>query len=215
MSHVTRQHPERTKRPDIGGERAANAYAGPVRIDLPGPGFTTSVFYNRKREPIDLTLTFTTEEATASDAIYLSDHVGDERKLSLGSHELTLAAPRQTFNAFGKNWAWVGGRDACGPLSERDHADVHPADPGNGDVPHNPRDRRRADGGNQLGRAARDWQIPTGGAITFGAVLDTLVVRALELVACARAYAARWRSGPVDRRVVRPIRRRHVVVVPG
>ena len=109
MSHVTRQHPERTKRPDIGGERAANAYAGPVRIDLPGPGFTTSVFYNRKREPIDLTLTFTTEEATASDAIYLSDHVGDERKLSLGSHELTLAAPRQTFNAFGKNWAWVGG----------------------------------------------------------------------------------------------------------
>ena len=29
--------------------------------------------------------------------------------LSLGSHQLTLAAPRQTFNAYGKNWAWVGG----------------------------------------------------------------------------------------------------------
>ena len=108
MSHVTRQHPQRTKRPDIRGERAANAYAGPVRIDLPGPGFITSVFYNRTRAPIDLALTFTTAEATSA-AIHLSDHAGTERMLSLGSHQLTLAAPRQTFNAYGKNWAWVGG----------------------------------------------------------------------------------------------------------
>jgi hypothetical protein len=109
MSHVTRQHPDRAKRPDIRGERAANAYAGPVRIDLPGPGFVTSVFYNRKRAPIDLTLTFATEEATSADGIHLSDHIGNEQTLSPGSHQLTLAAPRQTFNAFGKNWAWVAG----------------------------------------------------------------------------------------------------------
>ena len=109
MSHVTRQHPERTKRPDIRGERAAHAYAGPVRIDLPGLGFTTSVFYNRKRAPIDLTLSFSSAEETSADAIRLSDHVGNEQTLGLGSHDLTLAAPRQTFNAFGKNWAWIGG----------------------------------------------------------------------------------------------------------
>ena len=109
MSHVTRQHPQRAKRPDIRGERAANAYAGPVRIDLPGPGFTTTVFYNRKRAPMDLALTFTTTEATSADAIHLSDHAGNEQALSPGSHNLTLAAPRQTFNAFGKNWAWIGG----------------------------------------------------------------------------------------------------------
>ena len=109
MSHVTRQHPDRAKRPDIRGERAANAYAGPVRIDLPGPGFITSVFYNRKREPIDLTLTFSAGDEPSADAIHLSDHLGNERTLGLGSHQLTLAAPRQTFNAFGKNWAWVGG----------------------------------------------------------------------------------------------------------
>ncbi len=109
MSHVTRQHPERTKRPDIRGERAANAYAGPVRIDLPGPGFTTSVLYNRNRAPIDLTLAFTASEDPSAEAIYLSDHAGNEQTLSPGSHQLTLAAPRQTFNAFGKNWAWVGG----------------------------------------------------------------------------------------------------------
>ena len=109
LSHVTRQHPDRAKYPDIRGERAANAYAGPVRIDLPGPGFVTSVFYNRKREPIDLTLTFATDEEDSTDGIHLSDHTGNERTLSLGSHQLTLAAPRQTFNAFGKNWAWVAG----------------------------------------------------------------------------------------------------------
>ena len=109
MSHVTRQHPQRAKQPDIRGERAANAYAGPVRIDLPGPGFTTTVLYNRKRAPMDLALTFTTTEATSADAIHLSDHAGNEQTLSPGSHQLTLAAPRQTFNAFGKNWAWIGG----------------------------------------------------------------------------------------------------------
>ena len=109
MSHVTRQHPDRAKRPDIRGERAANAYAGPVRIDLPGPGFTTSVFYNRQREPIDLTLTFSAGDEPSTDSIHLSDHVGNERTLDVGSHQLTLAAPRQTFNAYGKNWAWVGG----------------------------------------------------------------------------------------------------------
>ena len=67
------------------------------------------MFYNRKRAPIDLTLTFATDEATPADAIHLSDHIGNEQTLSLGSHDLTLAAPRQTFNAYGKNWAWVGG----------------------------------------------------------------------------------------------------------
>ena len=109
LSHVTRQHPDRRKRPAIGGERAANAYAGPVRIDLPGPGFVTSVVYNRARTPIDLTLTFTSTDSTAAGAIHLSDHAGNEQVLRPGAHRLTLAAPRRTFNAFGKNWAWVGG----------------------------------------------------------------------------------------------------------
>ncbi len=109
LSHVTRQHPDRAKYPDIRGERAANAYAGPVRIDLPGPGFVTSVFYNRKREPIDLTLSFSADDERSDSAIHLSDHIGNEQTLSPGSHQLTLAAPRQTFNAFGKNWAWVAG----------------------------------------------------------------------------------------------------------
>ena len=109
MSHVTRQHPDLGKWPAIGGERAANAYAGPVRIDLPGPGFVTSVLYNRARTPIDLTLTFAAANGTSTDAIHLSDHAGNERLLDPGSHPLTLAAPRSTFNAFGKNWAWVGG----------------------------------------------------------------------------------------------------------
>ncbi len=111
MSHVTRQHPGIAKRPNIRGEQAANAYAGPVRIDLPGPGFVTSVFYNRQRQPLDLTLTFASAAGADASApsIHLSNHAGAERTLGLGAHTLTLAAPRHTFNAYGKNWAWVGG----------------------------------------------------------------------------------------------------------
>ena len=109
MSHISRQHPNRGKWPAISGERAAHAYLGPVRIDLPGPGFVTSVFYNRARTPIDLTLTFAAAEGTRSDAIHVSDHAGNERTLNPGSHVFTLAAPRHTFNAYGKNWAWIGG----------------------------------------------------------------------------------------------------------
>lgn len=109
MSHVTRRHPNRGKWPNIRGERAANAYAGPVRIDLPGPGFVTSVFYNRQRQPLDLTLTFSQTDSATSPVIHLADHAGRERRLAPGNHRLTLGPPRSTFNAFGKNWAWVGG----------------------------------------------------------------------------------------------------------
>ena len=109
MSHVTRQHPDRRKWPDISGERAANAYFGPVRIDLPGPGFVTSVIYNRQRQPLDLTLTLSPADAAADPVIHLADHAGRERKLEPGVYRLTLQPPRSTFNAYGKNWAWVGG----------------------------------------------------------------------------------------------------------
>ncbi len=109
LAHVAHQHPQRRKLPDVGGERAAHAYAGPVRIDLPGPGFVTSVFYNRGREPVELSLSFEPSEGEPAGAIHLSDHVGNERRLEAGSHVLRLEAPRKTFNAYGKNWAWVGG----------------------------------------------------------------------------------------------------------
>ena len=109
MSHVTRQHPNRGKWPNISGERAANAYAGPVRIDLPGSGFVTSVLYNRERQPLDLTLTLSRTASTSSSIIHLADHAGRERSLAPGDHRLTLGPPRSTFNAYGKNWAWVGG----------------------------------------------------------------------------------------------------------
>lgn len=109
MSHVTRQHPDRRKWPDISGERAANAYFGPVRIDLPGEGFVTSVIYNRQRQPLDMTLTFSPAESAVDPLIHLADHAGRERKLEPGTYRLTLAPPRSTFNAYGKNWAWVGG----------------------------------------------------------------------------------------------------------
>ncbi len=109
MSHVTRQHPDRGKWPNISGERAANAYAGPVRIDLPGPGFVTSVLYNRERQPLDLTLTLSRTDFSSSSIIHLADHAGRERSLAPGDHRLTLGPPRSTFNAYGKNWAWVGG----------------------------------------------------------------------------------------------------------
>ena len=58
---------------------------------------------------IDLTLTFAAAEGTRSDAIHVSDHAGNERTLNPGSHVFTLGAPRHTFNAYGKNWAWIGG----------------------------------------------------------------------------------------------------------
>ena len=109
MSHVTRQHPDRRKWPDISGERAANAYFGPVRIDLPGQGFVTSVIYNRQREPLDMTLTFSVTDSAPDPVIHLADYAGRERKLEPGDYRLTLAPPRSTFNAYGKNWAWVGG----------------------------------------------------------------------------------------------------------
>jgi hypothetical protein len=109
MSHVTRQHPNRGKWPNISGERVANAYFGPVRIDLPGPGFITSVIYNRQRQPLDITLTFSQTDAAASPIIHLADHAGRERMLEPGTYRLTLDPPRSTFNAYGKNWAWVGG----------------------------------------------------------------------------------------------------------
>ncbi len=109
MSHVTRQHPDRRKWPNISGERAANAYFGPVRIDLPGPGFVTSVIYNRKRQPIDMTLTLTSADPATDPAVHLADHAGRERKLEPGTYRLSLQPPRSTFNAYGKNWAWVGG----------------------------------------------------------------------------------------------------------
>ncbi len=109
LAHVDRQHPQRRKLPDVGGERAAHAYAGPVRIDLPGPGFVTSVFYNRGREPVELELSFEPSKSQPAGAIHLSDQVGNERMLEVGSHVLRLEAPRKTFNAYGKNWAWVGG----------------------------------------------------------------------------------------------------------
>ena len=109
LAHVDRRHPQRRKLPDVSGERAAHAYAGPVRIDLPGPGFVTSVFYNRAREPVELTLSFEPSEGQPADTVHLSDHVGNERMLEVGSHVLRLEAPRKTFNAYGKNWAWVGG----------------------------------------------------------------------------------------------------------
>ena len=109
MSHVTRQHPDRRKWPNISGERAANAYFGPVRIDLPGPGFVTSVIYNRQRQPLDMSLTFRPTDSAADSVIHLADHAGRERRLDPGAYRLTLAPPRSTFNAYGKNWAWVGG----------------------------------------------------------------------------------------------------------
>ena len=109
MSHVTRQHPDRRKWPDIRGERAANAYFGAVRIDLPGPGFVTSVIYNRQRQPLDMSLTFGLRDSEANAVIHLADHAGRERRLDPGTYRLTLAPPRSTFNAYGKNWAWVGG----------------------------------------------------------------------------------------------------------
>ena len=109
MSHVTRRHPDRRKWPDISGERAANAYFGPVRIDLPGQGFVTSVIYNRQREPLDMTLTFSVTDSGPDPVIHLADHAGRERELEPGIHQLNLAPPRSTFNAYGKNWAWVGG----------------------------------------------------------------------------------------------------------
>ena len=109
MSHVTRLHPERRKWPNISGERAANAYFGPVRIDLPGPGFVTSVIYNRQRLALDMTLTFDSTDSAVDPVIHLADHAGRERKLEPGVYRLTLQPPRSTFNAYGKNWAWVGG----------------------------------------------------------------------------------------------------------
>lgn len=109
MSHVSRQHPDRRKWPDISGERAANAYFGPVRIDLPGQGFVTSVIYNRQRQPLDMTLTFSVTDSAPDPVIHLADHAGRERNLGPGNYRLTLAPPRSTFNAYGKNWAWVGG----------------------------------------------------------------------------------------------------------
>ena len=109
MSHVTRQHPDRRKWPDISGERAANAYFGPVRIDLPGQGFVTSVIYNRQRKPMDMTLTFSVTDSAPDPVIHLADHTGRERRMEPGTYRLTLDPPRSTFNAYGKNWAWVGG----------------------------------------------------------------------------------------------------------
>ncbi len=115
MSHVTRQHPDRRKRPDICGERVAFAYRDLVRIDLPGPGFITSVVYNRDLNPRVLKASFAQGDGGPADLIpgegpiFMSDHVGNERRLDLGEHSFNLGAPRSTFEAFGKTYAWVAG----------------------------------------------------------------------------------------------------------
>ena len=133
MSHVTRQHPDRSKRPSIGGERAANAYFGPVRIDLPGPGFVTSVIYNRQRQPLDMTLTFSAMDSAADPIIHLADHAGSERTLEPGDYRLTLQPPRSTFNAYGKNWAWVGGGTHVARYSDTVRLTTDPAIPESAD----------------------------------------------------------------------------------
>ena len=129
MSHVTRQHPDRRKWPNISGERAANAYFGPVRIDLPGQGFVTSVFYNRQRRPLDMTLTFRPRGSDDAPVIHLADHAGRERTLEPGVYRLTLQPPRSTFNAYGKNWAWVGGGTHVVRYSDTVSLSTNPAIP--------------------------------------------------------------------------------------
>lgn len=129
MSHATRQHPDRRKWPNISGERAAHAYLGPVRIDLPGPGFVTSVLYNRQRQPLDMTLTFSPTDSAADSVIHLADHAGRERSLAPGDHQLTLGPPRSTFNAYGKNWAWVGGGTQVVRYSDTVRLSTDPAIP--------------------------------------------------------------------------------------
>ena len=129
MSHVTRQHPDQGKWPNISGERAANAYFGPVRIDLRGPGFVTSVIYNRQRQPLDMMLTFNSTDSAADPVIHLADHAGRERMLEPGDYRLTLQPPRSTFNAFGKNWAWVGGGTHIVRYSDTVRLSTNPAIP--------------------------------------------------------------------------------------
>ena len=69
----------------------------------------TSVIYNRQRKPMDMTLTFSVTDSAPDPVIHLADHTGRERRMEPGTYRLTLDPPRSTFNAYGKNWAWVGG----------------------------------------------------------------------------------------------------------
>ncbi len=108
LSHVTRQHPDQRKRPDIHGERVAFAYRDLIRIDLPGPGFVTTVIYNRDLRPRALDATFT-DPSGAGGPIFTSDHVGNESTFAPSRQTFELAPPRSTFQAYGKTYAWVAG----------------------------------------------------------------------------------------------------------
>ncbi|MBM4438547.1 MAG: hypothetical protein FJ029_15295, partial [Actinobacteria bacterium] len=104
LSHITRGHPGRKKTPNICGPSAYN-YRGIVRIDLPGPGFVATVFYNRDGRQRDLELTFT----GSGGPIVGADPTGKEQTLPAGKSTVKLETSATCFTAYGTLFCFLGG----------------------------------------------------------------------------------------------------------
>lgn len=137
MSHVTRQHPQRAKRPDIRGELAANAYAGPDRSAGPG------IHHQRVLQP---------QACTDRSDADLCDRRGNARRRHSplrpcrqradARPRLPQPHARRAAPDVQRVWQELGldrRRYARGSLPGQRHADHRSADSGYGDLPKDPR----------------------------------------------------------------------------
>ena len=130
MSHVTRQHPDRRKWPDISGERAANAYFGTGAHRPSRPGVRDECDLQPPARALDMTLTFSVTDSAPDPVIHLGDHAG--RRAQAGTRGLS-ANPGSASKHVQRLWQELGlggRRHARGALFGQREPDDGPGDSG-------------------------------------------------------------------------------------